>query len=269
MPRGGSFVAADGSRAATLARYYDLDLEDHRDDVELYLALIGRGHSAVLELGCGTGRVALPLAAAGHEVVGVDNDPAMLSRARAAWEVGAPTSRRGSLDLIDEDLTKLDLGRQFDLVILGLNALPMLASRDAQQAALRVAAAHLEREGGRVVVDVWLPDAADLAAYDGSLELAWQRRDPETGDELAKLWSAEFDAATSTAVITTFFDSWAASGGEVHRVARRDILALIGASELEMLVEKAGLKVQTRGGDYSMSEFGPGSERVVLVCGLL
>ncbi len=68
-----------------LARYYDLDLGDDPGDVDLYLALAARTDGPVLELAAGSGRVAVPLAAAGYQVTGVDNDPAMLARAELAW----------------------------------------------------------------------------------------------------------------------------------------------------------------------------------------
>lgn len=267
MPRGASFVATERDAGAELARFYDLDMAGHGDDVELYLALTGRRSHSLLELGCGTGRIAIPLAEAGHDVVGVDNDARMLDRVRSRWEsVEKPDG--GQLELVEADLTTVHLDRRFDFVILGLNTLPMLGGHDVQLAAVRVAARHLAPDG-RAVIDVWLPTPADLAAYDGSLELAWRRRDPDTGDEVAKLWSAEYDAATAVAEITTFFDSWPAGGGGVRRVSRRDELHLLTSRELLMLVERAGLRAQTMGGDYAMTPFGAGSERVVLVCGLL
>jgi SAM-dependent methyltransferase len=69
-----------------LARYYDLDLRDDPGDVDLYLALAARTGGPVLELAAGSGRIAVPLAAAGYGVTGVDNDPAMLARAELAWK---------------------------------------------------------------------------------------------------------------------------------------------------------------------------------------
>jgi SAM-dependent methyltransferase len=68
-----------------LARYYDLDLRDDPGDLDLYLALAARTGGPVLELAAGSGRIAVPLAAAGYQVTGVDNDPAMLARAELAW----------------------------------------------------------------------------------------------------------------------------------------------------------------------------------------
>ena len=69
-------------RAAALARLYDLDLHDDPGDLDLYLALADRAGGPILELAAGTGRLAVPLAAAGHRVTAVDLDPAMLDRAR-------------------------------------------------------------------------------------------------------------------------------------------------------------------------------------------
>ena len=69
-----------------MAQFYDLDFEGCDDDVVMYRELAtsrsGGGSAQVLELGCGTGRVAAPLAEAGLEVVGVDISPAMLALAR-------------------------------------------------------------------------------------------------------------------------------------------------------------------------------------------
>ena len=76
----------DPSTAAALARLYDLDLVDDPGDLDLYLALADRAGGPILELAVGTGRLAVPLAEAGHRVTGVDLDPAMLDRARATGE---------------------------------------------------------------------------------------------------------------------------------------------------------------------------------------
>src|ERR671912_98833 len=103
---------ADDATAAALARYYDLDLQDDPGDLDLYLALAARTEGPVLELAVGSGRVAVPLAEAGFEVVGVDNDAAMLERARV---------RGGdALQLVESDLLEADLGARFGLAILAL-----------------------------------------------------------------------------------------------------------------------------------------------------
>ena len=259
--------------AADLARYYDLDLAEDPGDVEMYVALASAHEGPILELAVGTGRIGTALAAAGHDVTGVDRDPAMLERARTAWSSrSADTSepgetgeaRRGSLTLVEHDITSLDLDRRFGLVIVALNSFVLLDGRAAQRATLEVIARHLSPQG-RAVVDVWLPSPDDLALYDGRLVLDWVRRDETTGEWVAKSSSARYEAASGTAWVTTLFDAWRADAGDVKRTMRRDEVAFMGASELMDLARQVGLEAETVAGDYAMTPFSGASERIVLV----
>ncbi|HEY7600154.1 MAG TPA: class I SAM-dependent methyltransferase [Candidatus Limnocylindrales bacterium] len=259
---------AGDETGADLARYYDLDLVDEQSDIDLYLALARGVDEPILELAVGSGRIALPLAAAGHAVTGVDRDRHMLERARRAWQASDAGASGGTLELVEGELTTVSLGARFGLVILGFNGLLMLPGREAQVAALRNVRAHLA-PAGRAVIDIWLPTPEDLAAHDGRLELAWRRLDPETGEEVAKSWSARYSPAAAVARIDTFFDAWPVNGGPLRRTARSDVLHLLGASELLDLVQRAGLVPQIVAGDTELGPFGPDSARIVLACGLL
>jgi SAM-dependent methyltransferase len=255
------------SAGAELARLYDLDMADHDVDVDLYLSLARAADGPILELACGSGRICVPLAAGGQRVVGVDRDRAMLDRARRAW-ADRRSGTDGELELLEGDITTLDLGRTFDLVLLALNSLLMLPGRDPQLAALQAIARHLTPMG-RAVIDVVLPSPDDLAAYDGRLELAWLRHDDEAGGMVAKLWSAHYQPAAAIATVTTIFDRWPADGGPVSRLSRTDQMHLLGAHELVDLAERAGLRPETVAGDHEMSPLAPDSGRIVLVAALL
>ena len=266
-------MAADGP-GETLARYYDLDLVDDRDDVSLYLALAARTGGPVLELAAGTGRIAVPLAEAGHAVTAVDVDAYMLARARSAWAgrtaAAGTTARRSAdgLEFVEADIRDLRLEKRFALVILALNTLLMLPGREAQAAALRTMAHHLTPTG-RAVVDVWLPTPEDLVGYDGRVTLEWVRDDADRDESVAKVSAARYDPPNAAAIVDSLFDSWPNAGGAITRTARRDTLHFVSAAELRILAEGAGMRVETVGGDHAMSDFGQGSERVVLVCALL
>lgn len=265
----------EGDSATDLARWYDLDLRDDPGDLDLYRALAARTGGPILELAVGSGRIAVPLAASGLEVVGVDDDPAMLARARRRWQDAqratggsSPAPETGSLELIEADLLEVDLGARFGLVILALNSLLLLAEAERQARALEAMARHLRRDG-LAVVDVWLPPVDDLAAYDGRLLVEWTRSDEETGERVSKSSSATFDAATSAVELLTFFDAWPAAGGALRRIERLDRLRLVGADELLRMASDAGLAPETLAGDHQMSPFGPGAERALLVAGLV
>jgi len=255
------------TEADRLARYYDLDLQDDPGDTEFYLAMAGRTGGPVLELAAGSGRLAVPLAAAGYHVTAVDSDPAMLRRAATAWAAAKPRGRRrttGELELVEADLTALSLDRRYGLAFIALNSLLLLDGPAAQRRAMRVLAAHL-RPGGVAIVDVILPDAAELLSYDSRISLDWVREDPETGDVVTKLASARHDAATATVTLTTLFDWVAAGGGPVHRTSRVDLLHLRNAADLVLDATDAGLDVELVAGDHQGTPFGPGSERIVLI----
>jgi SAM-dependent methyltransferase len=258
-------VASD--RAARLAAFYDLDLHEDPGDLDLYLALAAREAGPILELGVGTGRLAVPLAAAGHAVTGVDHDAAMLARAAARWQARparTTRTRRGSLELVEADLLEVQLGARFGLAFLALNSLFLMATYERQVAAVQALARHL-RPDGLAVVDVWLPSADELSAYDARVALEWLRPDEDGTRQVAKLGSARLDTSAATVSLTTFYDRWPTGGGPVERTARTDDLRLVTAAELRAMAQAADLRVEMLAGDYRMEPFGPGAERVLLL----
>jgi SAM-dependent methyltransferase len=252
----------DAATAAALARLYDLDLVDDPGDLDLYLALAERAAGPVLELAAGTGRLAIPLAEAGHEVTAVDVDPAMLDRARNRARDIAGADR---VTFVEADLVGLRLPAAggYRLAFIALNSLLVLGSRAAQRAALRTMSEHLA-PGGLAVVDVWLPDADDLARFDGRIMLEWPRLDPETGAAVTKVASALHDATASTVTLTTIFEE-GPQGETARRWVRSDRLRLVTAGELRDFALDAGLTVELLAGGYDLGPLGPGSERAVLI----
>lgn len=250
--------------AAALARLYDLDLADDPGDLDLYLALAEQTGGPILELAVGSGRLAVPLAAAGFEVTGIDLDQAMLERARAAAEAaGAGTTGRLSLVTGDARAVRLPDAGTFRLAFIPLNSLFLMGTRADQAEAIGTLSAHLA-PGGLAVVDCWLPDAEDLARYDGRLVLEWTRTDPETGHTVTKSGSAVWDAGRNAVGLTTIFDS-GVQGQPAVRWVRVDRLRLVSPEDLTAMAEAAGLRVETLAGDYELGPLEHGSERVVML----
>jgi SAM-dependent methyltransferase len=258
------FDRRDPAAAEALARLYDLDLVDDPGDLDLYLALAARADGPILELAVGTGRLAVPLAEAGYEVTGVDLDPAMLHRARARLR-RARAGAAERLTLVEADLVglKLPAAGTFGLAFIALNSLLVLPSRAAQRAAIRALADHLA-PGGLAVADVWIPDAEDLARFDGRVILEWPRLDPETGAIVTKAGSAQHDASAAMVTMTTIFEE-GGQGEPSRRWVRRDPLRLLSGDELRGLAEAAGLSVELLAGDYGLGPMGPGTERAILI----
>jgi SAM-dependent methyltransferase len=249
--------------AAALARLYDVDLQEDPGDLDLYLAMAARTGGPILELGVGSGRIAVPVAGAGYEVTGVDLDPAMLARARERARAAGPAAAR-NLRLVEGDARTLadGLGR-FKLAVVALNSLLVFGDHRDQRRVLRAMADHLE-PGGIALVDVWLPDAEDLGRYDGRLGLEYLRRDPEQGTLVSKLASAVYDAATATVELTAIYDE-GRQGEPSRRWLREDRLRLVTADELRSFAEDAGLTIEVIAGGYNLDPIRPGDDRAVLV----
>jgi SAM-dependent methyltransferase len=146
-----------GPFGALYAAAYDALYEDkdYTGECELFEAIFGRFAArpvrSVLDLGCGTGGHAIPLARRGYAVVGVDRSAAMLARARtkaSGWDGPAPPTFRAG------DLRALDLGRKFDVALMPFAVLGYLGSNADLLAALRATRRHL-RAGGLFICDVW------------------------------------------------------------------------------------------------------------------
>jgi SAM-dependent methyltransferase len=252
------------SAAAALARLYDLDLSEDPGDLDLLLALAARAGGPILELGSGSGRLTIPLAEDGHEVTGVDTDPAMIARAHDRAEAaGKAVARRVRLVTGDARSVRLLDAGDYRLAFIPLNSIFLMRTRADQAKAVATLAAHLV-SGGLAMVDAWLPDADDLARYDGRLVLEWVRGDPGSGRVVTKTCSAIYDATTASVVLTTIFDEGHAGDPPVRWV-RVDRLRLVSPDDLVSFAETAGLVVETLAGDYDMNDLEPGAERVVMV----
>jgi SAM-dependent methyltransferase len=153
-----------GSYGRGFADVYDDwygDVSDVEATVEGVVALATDGAGApgaVLELGVGTGRLALPLAARGLPVVGVDASAEMLERLRAKPGSDAVTAVLGDMARLDE----LPVGGPFAVAFAAFNTFFNLTTRAAQQSCLRGVAACLA-PGGRLAIEAFVPPEPGLA----------------------------------------------------------------------------------------------------------
>jgi len=216
----------------------------------------------VLELGVGTGRVALPLAEAGYEVVGIDTSEAMLEQARASIaETKLPKGAR--LELQQGDMTSFDLGRTFGLVFVAANTLQHLLTTADQRACFQRARAHLE-PGGIFAFSVRSPMSVD---WDDDLQtpllFEWARVDPNSGDTVMKMVAGHADAERQIRRWTYVYDR-VKPDGEVRRSVFSTELRYSTQAELSLLLQQCGLRVTHVYGDYDLSPPGQGDNLVIV-----
>ena len=148
-------------RTAELVAVYDAVYADV-DDASLWSALAAVADGPVLELGCGTGRVLLPLARDGYEITGLDLSPEMLAFCREKLE-GESAETRDRVSLLAADMASFDLGRDFGAIFCAFNSFHHLRTVEQQLACLERCRAHLA-PGGLLVLDLFNPDPAPTDA---------------------------------------------------------------------------------------------------------
>src|SRR6266508_86256 len=161
--------------AGRVAERYDAETAHMEvEPVVEFLAELARG-GAALELGIGTGRIGLPLAARGVRVQGIDLSPDMVAQLRKK-------SGGGDIPVAIGDYASTRVEGEFALVYVVFNSINNQTTQDAQVASFANAAAHLER-GGSFVVEVGVPNTRPLEVFDLSdthvgvdeLDFAWER----------------------------------------------------------------------------------------------
>jgi ubiquinone/menaquinone biosynthesis C-methylase UbiE len=165
----------------TYALVYDGEYQNCDDDIPFYLEL-ARGKTT-LELGCGTGRVAIPLAEAGCSIWALDISEAMLRQAQEKWaSLASDTQER--LHFIYGDMCRFSLEMRFDLIIVTFHSFMHLRAISDQLDALCCMRRHLSPQG-RIVVNLYNPEPGSLPHHSGGTapmtrEFACDHDDPNT-----------------------------------------------------------------------------------------
>jgi SAM-dependent methyltransferase len=240
------------------ARLYDWEHDQYLDDVDLHLGIARRFGGPVLELACGTGRLLAPLAKAGFAVTGVDSSAPMLERAKARLAAQGLEAA-----LVQQPLESLLLDGSFRTIIIGLDSFGLLLRRDDQLAALRAAKAHASHDA-RLILDLANGNLRGSSEPPEELVHDLTMPDSETGRPITKFVLRRPRPSEQIDELMLFYDEQDARG-----FLRRSMVELklrwFTRFELELLLQSAGWQADEVYGNYDLDEFGPGSDRLIVV----
>jgi len=240
------------------AQFYDLIHGRGGDDIGLWLSFAGRTDRPVLEVGTGTGRIALALARAGHVVVGIDPSEQMLAAARARAEEDA-------LDVQFIEGSVADLALEpghYGLVIVPSDVFLYCEDGEAQVAMLRALGACLTYNG-TLAIDLPGP-ALGLDSATNGQPLLVHSIEEEDGS-LLDVWQLhEDDLAMQARTLRVTYER-TAPDGTVRRWISAHQLRYPHRFEMEYLLAMSGLAQQAVYGDYDLGELTNASERMIVI----
>ena len=230
---------------------YDETVRGVPGDVEFYRDLAVASHGPVVELGVGTGRIAIPTTAAGIEVIGIDLAPEMLDVARVRATAAGVTS---TLRLVEGDMRTFTVEAPVPLVTIPFRSF-LHNLEDADQAATLRACHRALLPGGRLALNVFNPDASIIERW-----AAKPAAHHEPFDAAGRI-EAHHDFRAEARTVTSRL-RWREGG-----VTRRGTLTLryVTRQEMETLLETAGFEVEALTGDCLGTPFGEHSTEQVWV----
>jgi ubiquinone/menaquinone biosynthesis C-methylase UbiE len=212
-------------------------------DVPFWRRVASAAGGPVLELGCGTGRVSLPLARAGVELVGIDRSAPMLERARSQMTKSPDRKMTKSLRLVRGDIRALPFdARSFAMVVAPYGILQSLI-RPRDLAATLASVARVIAPGGTFGIDL-VPDVPKWREYENRVQL----RGRAGGAQLTLIESVRQDPARR---LTTFEQKYVERRGDRTREHRFDLtFRTLSVPQMTRQLERAGFAVDAVLGDY-------------------
>jgi SAM-dependent methyltransferase len=239
-------------------RHYDRMYGSGGEDLPFWGSLAHQHGDPVLELACGTGRVALVLAQAGFNVTGLDRSEGMLREARRK-------SREVGLDVvwITCDMRGFHLERKFALIILPANALCHLQDLGDFEATMACIRKHLTPDG-RFAIDVFVPRMELLIDRPGERSPFSEYDDPDGRGRICVTESYAYEPDTQIKRVTTHH----AIPGVDGEIEGQLNLRMFFPQELDALLKYNGFALVGKYGSYDQAALDGRSEKQLIVCRL-
>lgn len=239
-----------------VAEFYDDTVPyKERPDVQFFVEASKASGGKTLELGCGTGRVLIPTAQAGCEIVGLDLSPFMLSKCRAALAKQSPEVQARA-KLVERDMREFGLGEQFSLVTMPFRPFQHLQTVEEQLSCLHAVHKHLE-PGGKLILDLFNPSfkmiSSDFTEQEFGDEPEFTMADGRVVLRRMRLPHKDVFKQVNDAEIIYYVTH---PSGKKERLVHKFKMRYLFRWEAEHLLARCGFEVEHLYAGYDKSEFG-------------
>jgi SAM-dependent methyltransferase len=249
------------------AQFYDLDNRDIvKHDIDFYLEHAAKTGGRVLELACGTGRVTIPLARAGHNVWGLEYSEQMLRQ----FKLKLPHLPPGTVErihLIHGDMSRFRLGRKFPLIIIPCRSLQTLCNTEKENACLQCVTSHLAGDG-RLVIDIgrFIKNRDEEKTWVNDEEVFdWENTDPATGSHVRRTHIKKEIDTVNQVIYPQKHYYVTAPDGTVNKIIKRSPWKYFFGDQIRELLDANGLEIIEEMGYYDGRTITEGSE-FIFIC---
>jgi len=237
-------------------RHYDSQHRDFADDIPFYLRQIEKYGEPILELACGTGRIAIPIAEKGYRVTGLDVSGPMLSQARRK-----AAAKGVNVEWVEADCRDFKLNRAFNFVFFPFNSISHLQDLASLEACFSCVKAHLTPQG-RFAIDMFNP-RLDILMRDPTRRYpVAEYPDPDGRGTVTITENNVYDRASQINRIKCYYD---VSDGKEAFVVENN-MRIFFPQELDALLSYNGFTVDAKFGDYDETPFESSSPKQLVVC---
>ncbi len=249
------------------AERYDIFYEAAPEgELEFYLNAIDRIGGSVLELGVGTGRIAIPAAAMGHDITGVDLNRPMLDRCR---QKSAQAPLVGNLTLVEADISELDLEkRDYDLVIIPAHTLALVTDENRQLETFKRCADHMATNA-TLIFNLFNPSDDLLHGEKGETFLLGVVEDESSDNRYVLTGTNDFDTARQLNRCTQTIETLDSGGATIDHEELLVLFRYLHHDQVMDMLKRASLRASEVFGDFDGSPLTEDSEEMIYVCRLL
>jgi len=235
---------------------YDIQQQKMTCDIPFYISQALKFGGPVLELACGTGRLAIPIAEAGLEIRGLDISEPMLVMARQK-----AADKNLKIEFIRADCRDFDLNRKFNLIFVAFNSITHIHDGESIKAFFSSVRKHLSAEG-RFIIDVFNPDLKILMRDPSQRYPALEYSLPENNETVIITENNVYDRSTQINRIKWYYKIGDREDARIDNLNMR----IFYPQELDALLEFNGFEMEVKYGDFDESLFNSDSPKQLVIC---
>jgi SAM-dependent methyltransferase len=221
------------------------------DDIPFYQYWAKEANGSILELACGTGRVAKPLLDKGYNYTGLDLSPVFIDHCKSKYPNG---------QFITSDMRDFNVGQKFDLISIPFNSFLHLYTEDEMNRCLKSAQNHLAKNG-QFLLDIFVPDPEFLYRDPNKRYEEMTITHPQGGECI--IWQKnQYDEDTEINHIHWFFDRGNGGPQDEDEFDMR----MIYPDTMDRLLTDSGFTIEEKWGDYDGEAFDETSLLQLYIC---